>query len=292
MTKTKVLLLSAVALFLAAPLYSSSKVLCSGFLPENSMRIPVTAFQNGGITNAEFNKVLDQLDAYYRPVIAAKGATLQINRKWDDATVNASAEQNGRTWVLNMYGGLARHPAMNADGFMLVACHETGHHLGGAPKIEGWFGFGGWASNEGEADYYSTLRCLRFMFHDADNAAFVANNTINATLKTKCEEVYDTQAEENLCMRVGMAGFVTADLFKSLAKLTVAPSFDTPDNSSVSSTDNDHPAPQCRLDTYFQGGLCRHDVTVPLSDADPTVGTCAETASTKIGTRPHCWFKP
>lgn len=294
MNYTRGFLLSAVFAVVATPLLMKNRVLCNGFLPPNDMKIEVSAFGNGGITHAEFDKVIDQLQAYYGPVIASSGATLDVQRLWDDGTVNASATRSwdGRTWTINMYGGLARHPAMNADGFMLVACHETGHHLGGAPKIPGFFGFNDWASNEGEADYFSSLRCLRYMFKDADNANFVATQPIDPLVKEKCETTYDTQAEENLCMRIGMAGAVTAAVFKDLAQLSVAPAFNTPDKSVVNKTSDDHPAPQCRLDTYFQGGLCRHDMSVALSDTDPAVGTCVDNANGNLGARPHCWFKP
>lgn len=291
MTKIRVLLLSAFVLLMAAPA-AQNHVLCSGFLPENNLKIPVSVFQVGGMTQAEFNSVLDKIDAYYRPVVSARGGNLTINREWNDSTVNASAEQRGNSYVLNMFGGLARHQAMNADGFMLVACHEMGHHLGGAPKVTSWFGMNDWASNEGSADYFASLRCLRFMFPDGENSKFVTSNTIDNTVKQKCEEIYDTQAEENLCMRIGMAGSVTATLFQQLSNLPAAPRFDTPDTSSVSRTSDDHPAPQCRLDTYFQGSLCRHDMNVALSETDPRVGTCYESAGVNVGVRPHCWFKP
>lgn len=293
MNYTRGLILSGLIAVLSAPIVGST-TLCKGFLPENDMKIGVNDPAAGGLTNAEFNSVIDQLEAYYKPVVSGKGGTLKVNRLWDDATVNASATRSwdGRTWEINMYGGLARHPAMNADGFMLVICHETGHHLGGAPKVPGFFGINDWASNEGESDYFASLRCLRYMFKDADNARFVATEQIPATVRTKCEQTYDTQAEENLCMRIGMAGNVTAMVFKDLKKLNVAPSFDTPDTTNVSKTSDDHPEPQCRLDTYFQGGLCRHDMNIALSDKDPRVGTCVDNANGNLGARPHCWFRP
>lgn len=269
----------------------STKVLCEGFLPPNDMKIPVTAFQVGGISPTEFNAVMDKIEAYYAPIVQAKGATLRLNRLWNDDTVNASAQQQGRTWILNMYGGLARHPVMNADGMMMVACHEMGHHIGGAPKIDGWFGTG-WASNEGESDYFSSLRCMRKMFTDEENAKFVETQEIDPVAKQKCEEAYTTQAEENLCMREAMAGMVGAKIFQALRKETTAPRFDTPDPAVVTRMDDDHPATQCRLDTYFQGALCFHDQSVELSNSDPNVGTCTIANGQNDGLRPRCWFKP
>lgn len=190
-----------------------------------------------------------------------------------------------------MYGGLARHPVMNADGMMMVACHKMGHHLGGAPKIDGWFG-PGWASNEGEADYFSSLRCMRNMFTDDDNAKFVQETTVDPVAKQKCEELYTTQAEENLCMREAMAGMVGAQIFQALRKEANPPRFDTPDTNVVRQMDDDHPGTQCRLDTYYQGALCVHDRNVELSNTDPNVGTCTLANGQHDGLRPLCWFKP
>jgi len=285
-------LVAAAALVLYAPLSGTkTQVLCKGFLPENDLKRPISVFQVGGLTQADFNDVLDQIQAFYAPVIQAKGGTLRINRLWTDDTVNASAERSGSTWVLNMYGGLARHEIMTKDGFTMVACHETGHHLGGAPKGESWFG-PSWASNEGEADYFASLRCMRNIFNDADNARFVQDNTIDPVAKQKCEELYTTQAEENLCMREAMAGMVGALMFKALHKESVTPRFDTPDTHVVSQMDDDHPATQCRLDTYYQGSLCVHNRSTELSDSDPNVGTCTAANGQHDGLRPLCWFKP
>lgn len=296
MNYTRGLILSAMIALVSAPVISNNIItLCEGFLPKNDMYIGVNDPAGGGMTYAEYTAVLDQFETYYRPLVSARGATLKVNRLWDNGEVNASATRSfdERTWELNMYGGLARHPAMDKDGYMLVACHEMGHQIGGAPKVPGLFGiFNAWASNEGQSDYFASLRCLRVMFKEADNAAFVATQPINPTVRTKCEMTYDTQAEENLCMRIGMAGNVTAMVFKDLKKLNVAPSFDTPDTTSVAKTSDDHPEPQCRLDTYFQGGLCRHDMNIALSEKDPRIGTCLDNANGNLGARPHCWFKP
>jgi hypothetical protein len=275
-----------------SPLMTHDHELCSGFLPENDLQIPVSIFQVGGITEQQFNDVLDKVENFYAPVIQARGATLKINRDWRNNTVNASASQMGPIWNIRMYGGLARHPAITPDGFMLVACHEIGHHIGGAPKVSGWWG-SNWASNEGTSDYFATLRCLRDLFDARETEEFVRNYPeIDPHLREKCEEIYHTQDEENFCIRMGLAGLSTASLFKDLKKLEEAPRFDTPDSRIVNSTSDAHPEPQCRLDTYFQGALCVHDRTVALSDTDPSQGTCTERSSQTVGLRPRCWFSP
>ena len=266
--------------------------LCEGFLPENDLQVPVSIFQVGGLNEADFHKVLDRVESHFAPLIAARGATLRIQRDWSSSTVNASASRTGNTYNVRMYGGLARHHTITQDGFMLVACHEVGHHIGGAPKVISWWGAADWATNEGGADYFATLRCLRSLYDARETQDFVSQTEIDSILRAKCEETYQTQDEENFCMRSGMAGLSTAKLFHDLRKLNTELRFDTPDSSAVSQTDDNHPEPQCRLDTYFQGALCVHDAGIELSDTDPTQGTCSEFNGQQLGLRPRCWFKP
>jgi hypothetical protein len=277
---------------LAFSLTTNTEVqLCKGFLPENDMRIPVSVHQVGGITKEEFDAVLNKVEAFYAPIISQRGGNLELTRDWADDTVNAYASRMGRTWTIKMYGGLARHPAMTKDGFMMVACHETGHHIGGAPKVAGWFG-NDWASNEGQSDYFATLRCLRNFFSEEETAQFVQDNAIDPTLKQACEQQFQTMHEKNTCMRAGVAGRAGAELFRQMRKIATEPRFDTPDPAQVHRTDDDHPAAQCRLDTYFQGALCVNTPATELSDTDPNPGTCTLQNGQSAGLRPRCWFAP
>ncbi|NQZ00648.1 MAG: hypothetical protein HRT45_08270 [Bdellovibrionales bacterium] len=293
MSKTSILLTFAAALIAGGFTFSAhNHELCEGFVPENDMKISTVGIhaETSNVTEADFNDVLDDIEAYYTGVVADLGGSLTVNRLWTNETVNASAQRRGSTYIINMYGGLARHPAITIDGFMLVACHEMGHHLAGAPKVSGWFNT--WASNEGQSDYYSSLRCLRWMLEDEDNAQWIEDNGVDAYAMEKCQEVYSTQEEENLCARIAMAGKSVTYLFKDLKDLPEDMNFNTPDPNEVGSTNDRHPDPQCRLDTYFQGALCFHDMDESLSDTDPTQGTCNRSEGAEIGIRPLCWFAP
>jgi hypothetical protein len=214
-----------------------------------------------------------------------------VNRKWDDGTVNASAQRSGRTYVVNMFGGLARHPSITPDGFALVVCHEIGHHIGGAPKIGGFPWINRWASNEGQADYFATLKCLRQTFTNEDNAAVISRMTLPSSLVEKCAEVYANEDEKNMCIRLGMAGASVSGLFANMRNQPEG-RFETPDSNVVSRTDNSHPAYQCRLDTYFQGALCDLPMNEDVSQSDEKVGTCNTSTGHTVGVRPLCWFKP
>ncbi len=261
----------------------------SGFLPENNMNIPVGAKRLGGITEAQFNAVIDKFEPIYAPVVSRIGGKLKINRKWSDGTVNANATQFFGSWTVNMYGGLARHEKITADGFALVLCHELGHHLGGAPKVGNFLMT--WASNEGQADYFATLKCLRTGWLNDNNEAIVSKMTVPEHLANNCARAHADKADRALCIRGGMAGASVAGLFAAMRNKPEA-QFHTPDATVVTKTNDAHPAHQCRLDTYFQGALCEKSHTEDVSQKEEVQGTCHGSTGHTIGLRPNCWFKP
>lgn len=261
----------------------------SGFMPENNLYISKDDKETNGMTKEKFEALINRVYLAYSPIVTAKGATLQMDNKWDDGTVNAYANRSGSTWHVNMFGGLARHPLVTDDGFLLVVCHETGHHLGGAPKIGSFMNT--WASNEGQADYFGALKCMRRVLMNDNNQAIVASMSIDKEAQTKCEMVYKSGAEVALCERIAMAGKSLAQLLGDLGgSPNVA--FNTPDKSIVKKTFDAHPQAQCRMDTYFSGTLCDKSLTEDVSDSNPINGTCIKKDGYSLGMRPLCWYKP
>lgn len=285
-------------LALLALTFSLSALACTedgstGFLPENDLYVPVGVKSvNGGLSEAQFNAVIEKVETIYVPIAKNMGGNLKIARKWEDGTVNANATRLG-AWNVNMYGGLARHETITEDGFALVLCHEIGHHLGGAPKV-GFF-LNKWASNEGQADYFATLKCLRRVFLNDNNAAIIKKLKAPATLVKGCTEAFpgkSGKADKDICVRAGMAGMSVSKLFQALRSSTVEPKFETPDTSVVKKTDDAHPAYQCRLDTYFQGAICDVAFNEDVSQKDEVQATCHGENGHTTGLRPLCWFKP
>ena len=263
--------------------------LCYGFLPENDMHIPVEGFEavgRGGLTESQFNGILDQVEKVMGPMIAEHGGRLRLDRRWSDGTVNAYADRQGSTFVVTMMGGLARHAEMTPDGFAMVACHEVGHHIAGEPKYSGK-----WASVEGESDYFAALKCLRFLWENEDNVAVIKTLQVDPKVRTKCNEVFSSQQEAAICMRSSMAGMAGSRMFASMSGGRW-PAFDSPDGSQVSQTYESHPQYQCRLDTYFQGAICERDFRDPWDDRNPNEGTCNRADDDTSGLRPLCWYKP
>lgn len=260
-------------------------------VPENDLYIPEGAKFAGGITEEEFNNVIEKVGSVYIPIVASMGGSLQIARKWTDGTVNANASRAGSLWKVNMYGGLARHQTITSDGFALVLCHEIGHHLGGSPKVAGFLGFNRWASNEGQADYFSTLKCLRQAFLHDNNEEVVAKLNAPEYLIAACNKSWSNKTDSDICIRSGMAGASVAALFAALGSKPDA-QFHTPDAAVVAKTNDAHPAHQCRLDTYFQGALCEKLVGEEVSQKEEVKGTCHGSTGHTVGLRPRCWFKP
>jgi hypothetical protein len=260
----------------------------SGFLPENNLSIPVGDKMAGDMTEAKFLEIVGRVSAVYAPVIAEMGGTLKMNNDWKSTTVNASAQQYGKTWQVNMYGGLARHRLTTDDGFMMVVCHELGHHIGGAPRYNK---NSDWASNEGQADYFAGLKCMRRVLQNDDNIAVVAGMTIDAEATKQCESVYKSASEVALCQRISMAGKSLGSLLGDLGGNSNV-NFNTPDKKSVKATNDNHPQAQCRLDTYFQGMLCDKSISEDVSKTDAITGTCIKKDGYTQGVRPLCWYKP
>lgn len=261
----------------------------TGFAPENNLKIEVGDKASNNMTKEMFLDAVSRVSTVYEPIVAEKGGKLIMNNRWDDATVNASAQQSGRNWQVNMYGGLARHPLVTVDGFMMVVCHELGHHIGGAPR-KGGFG-SAWASNEGQSDYFAGLKCMRRVLEKEDNIAIVSKMTIDAEVVTKCESIYKSESEIALCQRISMAGKSLAMLLGDLGGNSNV-KFTTPDTSKVARTNDNHPAAQCRLDTYFQGTLCDKAISDDVDGKDALKGVCLKRDGYELGMRPLCWYKP
>jgi hypothetical protein len=260
------------------------------FMPKNDLKISIDSKYRNDMTEENFNLIIDRVNNVYSPIVKSKKGNLFFSRNWKDDTVNASANRfGGNAWFVNMYGGLARHPLVTDDGFMLVVCHELGHHLGGTPTKGGITGF--WASTEGQADYFGALKCMRRILANDDNELIIKNSPIDPTINQKCNDLYKNNNEAALCKRIGMAGISLANLlgsFKGDTNLSV----DTPDPTIVKKSNPDHPNAQCRLDTYFNADLCPINYNTDVDKKDPTIGVCTKKIGLGFGTRPLCWYRP
>src|SRR5689334_12607189 len=103
----KFLVLIALALTLAPAVYSCTEDGSEGIVPENDLYIPANIKRSGGLSEAQFNAVIDKVETIYAPIVASMGGKYKVNRKWSNGTVNANATRGlGGVWNVNMYGGL------------------------------------------------------------------------------------------------------------------------------------------------------------------------------------------
>jgi len=279
-TVLKILSLCAVTLLVSFAPHTPSQSLCH-ITDSHEDRIPVNA--GSGIDQATFNRVIDNFTAVYKPIVKENGFKLSIVRKWSDETVNANTTVSGSSWVINAYGGLARYPTMDYNSFLMVMCHEMGHHLGGYPAND-------WASNEGQSDYYATMKCFRRMA-DAGFVDNVNDSNVSKSVRDACSANHKTKDAICLCEKGAETGYTLANILNMLGKGKPI-NFDTPDKNKVNHTDDSHPDAQCRLDTYYAGAVCGVSHSIEFSRNEPKTGACSEEGGTKIAVRPNCWYFP
>lgn len=270
-------------------------------IPPNTQRF-AEGIANQGISEQMFNKIIDQVEKVYAPVVESKGGKLAIERKWKDDTVNAYARRTGNTWHVAMFGGLARHPEATPDAFAMVLCHELGHHLGGAPKYGGM----DWASVEGQSDYFAAAKCMRKVLEKIDNWESLRRlyeaDDIDPLVSERCKAGQGANKQQfAICVRGAMGGKQLARLLADIGRSKM-PEFNTPDTTKVKSTMQGHPPAQCRLDTYFAGAVCPVGHDQDFDDKDPKKGACGATAGQErqmsrreavmnaLGARSACWF--
>ena len=207
---------------------------------------------------------------------------------------------------MKITGGLARHPELTEDGFVLILCHELGHHLGGFAIGGGGSPIGGGGiANEGQSDYYATHVCSRRLWIDELSVNAKFRQTATEEMKNLCAKSWNTTEDLDLCYRVLQASQSVVATMAALKKIPL-PQFSTPDQKVVTKTDDAHPHPQCRLDTSLAGALCLapfNDRFVPgktvkggpkslEAEQEAAAFSCMNSSGFSIGLRPLCWFKP
>ena len=261
------------------------------FMPENDLNLVDSFDFSGGLNEAQFNAVIDRAEAVYKPIFSPFGGELTVERRWNDSTVNAYANQSGSAWEVHMYGGLARRREVTEDGFALTLGHEIGHHISGFPFVQDW------AANEGQSDMYGSGAFAYKMFGVNLELAAKAEADIPPEMKTKCDGSYNGTYDREICYRVLAAGKSLGDLLAALEGRKVA--FNTPDKRIARVTDNAHPKAQCRLDTYVASALCGNKKwdyglipgkSLDHESVEAQNEAYAHSCPEGVGSRPKCWF--
>ncbi len=240
--------------------------------PKSLKRYPKNLKSASGLNEFEFNQLIDRVTKNMSPwVYKYNKKKIIVEKKWNDEEVNAHATRDDDDHLVLMFtGGLARHPLMTKDAFMLLVCHEVGHYLGGTPKQ--WRGetkLKSWSSAEGQADYFATSKCLPQVFSDRTETKLF-DQSLNLELR---KNIF-TKCDNEICARVVLAGFQLANVFADLKPGVDRPNLLVNDPTIVEKTFMKHPKPQCRLDTYISGAKCDSPLDEMFDDEDPKVGAC------------------
>lgn len=274
-------------------IFFASEARAVKYVRENESCFPLSSVRyeagvkgfNQGLSEEEFNQVIEAGSSVLGALVKKNlGKDLIIDKRWSDSTVEAFAtrdEQNNAVVVMN--GGLARHPLMTKEAFLLILCHEVGHHLGGAPKIlRGNSGLRGWSSAEGQADYFATSKCMPLFYKAGVDTKIFDTDEDAGEYKLALSKCRD-----DACAKTTLAGLAASKFFASLVPGNIGPELNTFDKTKVSRTIYNHPNPQCRLDTYLSGANCDIGIELPFDIKDPKIGACNQDK----GARPACWFQ-
>jgi hypothetical protein len=255
--------------------------------PDNSQNIPVNNNKKSlvRLTEDVFLQWIEVFKKQMGPVVAKRySKELTVQPHWEDSRVKAWATRDMEdNAVINITGGLARHPLMTQEAFTLLLCHELGHQFGGAPKkMRGRSDLRSWSSAEGQADYYAATRCF---------PQFVKAGIFKKT-KEHAPSVYKVCLTDQ-CTDVVEAGLSVARLFHDVTSVGDVPGLEQKDSRKVFRTIYKHPRPQCRLDTFVSGANCDMSALEKsnIDDSDPLVGVCPTNPDeNREGGRPACWF--
>jgi hypothetical protein len=267
--------------FLAFLLVLSSP-LAASIIPPRAVPLTLDERMANGMSRTDFDAVLDHIEDQYSDIFERLGGQLSLQRFWDSSRVDAHSSQVRDNWIIRIYGGVARHPAMTLDGLALVVCHEIGHHLAGFPQVSSW------AATEGNADYYATQTCLKKIW----GASFAWSRLdISENAAARCQE--PGPWGQSFCVRAMEASYAVASFLADLEKLNI--SWDQPDLTEVSSTNLSYPPVQCRFDTLMAGVLCDrpspHQL-IPWNEKEMSATSCHALQNDSRGLRPRCWFRP
>lgn len=270
---------------------SFSQTSKKSFVKENNAHyFDSKASKDANVTEEKFHDLLDSIEAFYQPIFSLHGAQLIVNRNWESSKVNAFAWKTGFDWHIDMIGGLARRGEVTPDGFLMVACHEIGHHIAGFPFYPGMQ-----SSSEGQSDYFAAQSCLKNIWKNEESTNKKSRKTVHFEAKKKCNQIYNTTEEQNLCYRISMAGRSVAILISNLDLDTELPEFNTPNLFEVEDSIEFHPDAQCRLDTFFNGALCKTHFlleTIPENELEANENSCSRRNGIRIGNKPRCWYSP
>lgn len=220
------------------------------------------------VTHKEFIQVKEALTMAYEELKQSDDEYFSINTIypgmsptiwWDNAMVHASYVFTDINDVsihhIYLMGGFIKQVFMTPDGLALTGCHEIGHGLGGEPKKNSELPDPPRLSTvEGQADYYSTKKCLDVVFKHLPKLRKIVSKPEYLELCSK-QSKYNTKS----CLRM-MNAIAVDEIFlnTNLQQGQKPVSFSEYSNHVQTELDLSpryYPGRQCRLDTMINGVL-------------------------------------
>lgn len=274
-----------------AGLVISSFSLQASFFPKSWENVGASAgSEKSSINPGRYQEIFKELNKAFSSDLSENQATLELRFEMENDRVNAHAKRKGDKWIIVFNGGMLRHRHFDEEVFTAVLCHELGHHLGGAPYKFPEDPGRSWISAEGQADYFAGNICLKRLYQEQDNARYLEGKEVPLTSEKGCSFKHRNKDDYLICLRSSLMSLKTARFVHKIGNTRRGrrgrfPRLETPDTNRVGTTFLKHPKPQCRLDTFFQGGLCDKLIRTPYSK-NPN---CLEGEGEFAGTRPACW---
>lgn len=258
----------------------------------NFCMLSAFADSSDGVSEKDFNHIAEIISRIYSPKFKATKENFDVIASWVSPQKNASAEMDEEGRLITLHGGAARLKGMSFDVFLIIACHEVGHHLGGAPykPVTGsrlsWM-----SSTEGQADYFATSKCYKEVLQKNPE---ILKREMKFDLPEEtyklCQKQYREKQDYAICLRGAQAsldyGRINAVNNFSDEKIEVSLTKVMSWEKNIFS----HAHPQCRTETLYQGILCNKDIRTPFSFSDENQGACTPQNFDRIGLRPKCWY--
>lgn len=220
------------------------------------------------ITRDSFSLIVARVYAINAPAFVKQGLVVELGLDWQMPYLTAFVKELGAPrYSLNFWGGLARVPGMNEEAWALVACHEAGHLIGGAPYSR--LNWNPWSSAEGQCDYFAASECIK---------RYRRTYQLQVPINSSCAQSFDNEEAILDCSFTMKAAEGFAKMLEYLTQYREHFQVETPDPLVVSETNyNSYPSSQCRVDTIVAGAFCE------LIEGS---ASCESEASK----RPACWY--
>jgi hypothetical protein len=239
-------------------------------------QILVTDPTTSSVSEETFNLIPHKVLALHYETLKNEQLSISIETDWVKPYFTAWAREDGnKRFTLSFWGGLARIPGMNDEGHAFVACHELGHVIGGAPKIKIKKFL--WSSAEGQSDFFASAICMkRYLRSEHQRNELTVPDDIPEVVYTLCRTTYEEEEDFLICVNTQKATKAFSHVLEHLGQYSKTLDVSSPSRDQVKEiVYNSYPEQQCRIDTIFQGSLCKEENY-------PCEGM--------IGSRPLCWY--